>query len=51
MYVRPAVMYGADGHSDGSATPWRSDFSGLGQLDLGDGVSQASDFVEGADKI
>ena len=51
MSVRPAVMDGADGHFDGSGTPWRSDFSRLGHLELGDDVGQASDFVEGTDKF
>ena len=51
MSVRPAVMDGADGHFDGSATPWQSIFSRLGQLELGDDVSQASDLVEGDDEI
>ena len=51
MSVRPAVMDWAGGHFDDSGTPWRSDFSGLGQLELGDDVGQASDFVEGADEF
>ena len=50
MSVPPALMDGADGHFDGGGTPWRSDFSGLGQLELGDDVGQASDFVEGDDE-
>ena len=51
MSVRPAVMDGADGHFDGGGTPWQSDFSGLGQLELGNKVGEASDFVEGADEF
>ena len=39
MSVRPAVVDRADGHFDGSATPWLSVFSGLVQLELGDNVS------------
>ena len=35
MYVIPAVMDGADSHFDGVGTLWRADFSGLGQLELG----------------
>ena len=46
MSVRPAVMDGADGHFDGSATPWLSVFSGLGQLELGDDISQTNDIVK-----
>ena len=51
MSVRPAVMDGADGHFDGGGTPWQSDFSGLGQLELGNKVGEASDFVEGAEEF
>ena len=51
MSVHPAVMDGANGHFDGGGTPWRSDFFGLGQLELGDDVGQAIDFVEGTDKF
>ena len=51
MSLRPAVMDGANGHLDGGGTPWRSDFSGLGQLELSDNVGQASDFLEGADEL
>ena len=46
MSVRPAVMDEANNHVDGSATPWMSVFSGLGQLEIGDDISQASDLVE-----
>ena len=49
MSVCPAVMDGADGHFNDNGTPWHFDFSGLGQLERGDDVGQASDFVEGAD--
>ena len=48
MYVYLEVIDGADGHVDGGGTPWRSNFSGLGQLELGDDVGQGSDLVEGA---
>ena len=51
MSVCPAVMDGSDSHFDGSATPWQSVFSGLGQLELGNDVSQASDTVEGDDEL
>ena len=51
MYVLPAVMDGDDGHFDGSAMPWLFVFSGLGQLELGDDVSQASDLVEGDNEL
>ena len=47
MSVRTEVMDRADGHFDVIATSWLSVFSGLGQLELGDDVSQASDLVEG----
>ena len=46
MPVRPALMDRANGHFDASATPWMSVFSGLGQLEIGDDISQASDLVE-----
>ena len=51
MSVRPSVMDGADGHVDGSTKPWLSVFSGLGQLELGDNVGQASDLMEGNDEL
>ena len=51
MYVYLEVIDGADGHVDGGGTPWRSNFSGLGQLELGDDVGQAIDFVEGTDEF
>ena len=51
MYVRPAVMDGANVHVNGSATPWLSVFYGIGQLELGDDVGQVSDLVEGNDKL
>ena len=44
-------MDGADGNFNGSATPWKSVFSGLGKLELGNNVSQASDLVEGDDEL
>ena len=44
-------MDGSDGHFNGSATPWQSIFSVLGQLELRDDVSQASDLVEGDDEL
>ena len=47
--MRPAVMNGSDGRF--GSTPLRSDFSGLGQLELGDDIGLASDFVEGADEF
>ena len=51
MSVRPVVMDRFDGHFDGSATPCLFVFSGLGHLELGDDVSQASDIVEGNGKL
>ena len=51
MYVRPAVMDRANGHFGDSSMPWLSVFSGIGQLELGDDVGQASDLVEGEDEL